>query len=127
MSTFQGQCPICHQWFETDENAVGQQSCCPHCKNTIVVTKPLATLPATVPDCSPTVTKMDWFVCILAMCIPVVNIVMMFIWAFDNTKPSRANFFKVYLIIALISMVFCVLIAVILFAIGISHPEFLNQ
>jgi len=118
MSQFQSQCSICHQWFEADENALGQQTSCPHCKNTITVLQPLASPLATAPDLSPTVTKMDWFICFLVACIPVVNIIMMFIWAFDNTKPSRANFFKVYLIILLVSIVLFAVLGGILFATG---------
>ncbi len=53
----------------------------------------------------PTVTMGEWFVTGLLMCIPIVNIIMVFVWAFgSNTKPSKANFFKLYLICALIGI-----------------------
>ena len=52
-----------------------------------------------------TVSMGEWFVTGLLMCIPVVNIVMIFVWAFSsNTKPSKANFFRLYLILAVIGI-----------------------
>ncbi len=64
----------------------------------------------------PTVTMGEWFVTGLLMCIPLVNIIMVFVWAFGaNTKPSKANFFKLYLILALIGIV----IALVLYFAGI--------
>lgn len=45
----------------------------------------------------------EWIVTFLLLCIPCVNIVMMFIWAFSSTeKKSKSNFFKAYLIVALV-------------------------
>ncbi len=59
-----------------------------------------------------TVTIGEWFVTGLIMCIPIVNIVMMFVWAFgSNTKPSKANFFKLSLIMAAISIVLGIVLA----------------
>ena len=46
------------------------------------------------------VTIGEWLLTMLILVIPLVNIVMMFVWAFgSNTKPSKANFFKAYLIV----------------------------
>lgn len=60
-----------------------------------------------------TVTMGEWFVTGLLMCIPIVNIVMMFVWAFgSNTKPSKANLFKLSLLISLIMIVLTVVLAV---------------
>lgn len=42
----------------------------------------------------------EWFVTMLIMMIPCVNIVMMFVWAFSQTeKKSKSNFFKAALIV----------------------------
>ena len=60
-----------------------------------------------------TVTMGEWFVTGLLMCIPIVNIVMIFVWAFgSNTKPSKANLFKLYLIMMAISIVIGIILAV---------------
>lgn len=41
----------------------------------------------------------EWMITLLIMCIPCVNIVMMFVWAFSkNQKQSKSNFFKAQLI-----------------------------
>lgn len=53
-----------------------------------------------------TVSVGEWFVSFLIMFVPIVNIVMIFVWAFGaNTKPSKANFFKFSLILTLIGIV----------------------
>jgi len=51
------------------------------------------------PQMSETVTFKDWLITMLILCIPVVNIVMPFVWAFgSNSSPSKANFFKAQII-----------------------------
>lgn len=41
----------------------------------------------------------DWFVTILLMVIPLVNLVLLCVWAFGgNTHPSKANWAKASLI-----------------------------
>ena len=63
-------------------------------------------------DNHPPVSIGDWIVTILVMMIPVVNIVMMFVWAFSGgTNPSKANFFKAQLLFVLIAVVLMVLLA----------------
>lgn len=55
----------------------------------------------------------DWMVSLLIMCIPCVNIVMMFIWAFGSgTKKSKSNFFKASLVWTLIWTVLSVIIVI---------------
>lgn len=46
----------------------------------------------------------DWLITFLIMIIPIVNIVMLFVWALSGSsdKPSRANWAKAALIWALI-------------------------
>ena len=49
----------------------------------------------------------EWMLTTLIMCIPCVNIVMMFVWAFGSgTKKSKSNYFKAALVWALIGIVF---------------------
>ncbi|MBF4692862.1 hypothetical protein [Fusibacter ferrireducens] len=47
------------------------------------------------------VSMKEWIITLLILCIPIVNIVMPFVWAFSSaTNPSKANFFKAQLIMA---------------------------
>ena len=48
------------------------------------------------------------------MMIPLVNLIMMFVWAFSsNTNPNKANYFKVALILFAILMVIYLVLAVV--------------
>lgn len=51
------------------------------------------------------------------MMIPLVNLIMMFVWAFSsNTNPNKANYFKAALILFVIYLVLAVLaVAVVIF------------
>lgn len=70
-------------------------------------------------DMSETVTTKEWVIALLLLCVPVVNFIMPFIWAFsDSEKKSKSNFFKAYLIIALISVVLSMLLVFLLAALG---------
>lgn len=58
------------------------------------------------------VTFADWMLSMLIMCIPCVNIIMMFVWAFgSNTKKSKSNYFKAVLIWMLIAIVLTIVMA----------------
>jgi heme/copper-type cytochrome/quinol oxidase subunit 2 len=53
----------------------------------------------------------QWMVTILLVAIPIVNIVMLFIWGFSSdTQPSKANWAKASLIWIGIFVVFYILI-----------------
>jgi uncharacterized integral membrane protein len=52
----------------------------------------------------------------LVMIIPIVNIIMMFVWAFGEGNPTKKNYFKASLlwaaiIIAIYAVVFIIIIA----------------
>jgi hypothetical protein len=67
----------------------------------------------------------DWMLTILLMCIPCVNIVMMFVWAFgSNTKKSKSNFFKATLTWYLIGIVLAIVVIVVF---GISFASIFNN
>ena len=52
----------------------------------------------------------DWIVTSLLMLIPIVNIVLMFVWAFGgNVNPSKKSFFQAALIFSLIGVILSVL------------------
>ncbi|UII28372.1 hypothetical protein LVD15_08065 [Fulvivirga maritima] len=51
----------------------------------------------------PVMTVKDWLLTFLVMMVPVVNIIMMFVWAFgDNTNKNKANWAKAGLILSVI-------------------------
>jgi hypothetical protein len=51
------------------------------------------------------------------MAIPLVNIIMPFVWAFGSgTKTSKANFFKAQIIMVLIGLVLYFLLGGMLFS-----------
>ena len=53
------------------------------------------------------VTVGEWLVTMLIAAIPLVNVVMLFVWAFgSNTKLSKANWAKATLIFLVIVFVF---------------------
>lgn len=57
----------------------------------------------------------DWIITFLIMIVPIVNFVMLFVWAFgSNTHPSRANWAKASLIFALAAIFINVFLFVIL-------------
>ncbi len=64
---------------------------------------------------SPTVTMGDWFLFVILQCIPMVNIIMLIVYAFDTTKPSRANFAKLSLILMIISTIISILVIILFF------------
>lgn len=57
----------------------------------------------------------EWMITILLMALPVVNIIMLFVWAFSgNSNISKANWAKATLIWSLIIIVFYILLFLIL-------------
>ena len=44
----------------------------------------------------------QWMLTIIVMMIPLVNIVMFFVWAFSKGNRGRANYFKAHLLLTLI-------------------------
>ena len=71
------------------------------------------------------VTVGDWMLSMLLLCIPLVNIIMMFVWAFGGSaQKSKANFFKAYLIWFAIGLGLALILYIILFAIvGVTMAE----
>lgn len=65
----------------------------------------------------PTVTIGDWFIVCLLMAIPIVNFIMLLVWAFGGgANPNKANFAKASLIWMLIGLVVMILFWTSLFA-----------
>ncbi len=48
----------------------------------------------------------NWFLTILLLCIPLVGLIMLFVWAFgENTEPSKRNWARAQLIWMLIGII----------------------
>jgi hypothetical protein len=55
---------------------------------------------------APVMSLGDWIITLIVLAIPIVGLVMMFVWAFSSgTNPNKANLCKAYLIFALITIV----------------------
>jgi fatty acid desaturase len=68
-----------------------------------------------------TVSIGDWIITYILMAIPLVNIIMLFVWAFgSNTPESKANWAKASLIIYLITiiLVICFWGSIVAMAVG---------
>ena len=66
----------------------------------------------------------DWIITWIVLAIPLVGLVMMFVWGFSSsTKPSKKNFCIAALIIAAIMIVLYILLFVLFGAalMGMSH------
>lgn len=61
------------------------------------------------PELAPVLSVFDWVVINVLMMIPLVNIIVLIIWALDaNGNPNRMNYAKAYLIIIAIQIVLAV-------------------
>ena len=55
----------------------------------------------------------NWLLTMLLMCIPIVNIVMLFVWAFGGgAEKSKSNWAKAQLIWMLIMIILSIVISV---------------
>ena len=59
----------------------------------------------------------DWLVTLLLMLIPLVNLILLIVWAVsDSGNRNRANWAKAYLLVLLVSIVLSALIFVAVFS-----------
>jgi hypothetical protein len=57
------------------------------------------------------VTTGNWIITYLIMCIPLINIIMLFVWAFGGgAQASKANWAKASLIWIVISIILVILV-----------------
>ena len=63
----------------------------------------------------------DWIITFILLGIPIVNIVMLFVWSFgETTHPSKRNFAKAYLVIIAVLIVLAVIFGILALVLGIS-------
>lgn len=63
----------------------------------------------------PSVTLGNWILTMIIMCIPLVNIIMLFVWAFSKgSNPSKANWAKANLIFIAVGIVLFLLFGSVL-------------
>ncbi|MDD4819317.1 MAG: hypothetical protein PHD21_00545 [Flavobacteriales bacterium] len=61
----------------------------------------------------------DWLVTLLLMIIPLVNIVLLFVWAFSSTEnKNRSNWAKAELILLAVVLVLYILFFIVFFVIA---------
>jgi hypothetical protein len=61
------------------------------------------------------VTVGNWMLTYLLMCIPLVNLILLFVWAFgSNTPESKANWAKASLIWIVLGIAFYVLLFMVI-------------
>jgi hypothetical protein len=70
----------------------------------------------------------DWFLTMLITAIPLVGLIMLFVWAFGSgTNPNKANWAKAsliwYLVAVVIAIIFIVVFGALLFS-GLSSSSF---
>ena len=57
------------------------------------------------------VTTGNWIITYLIMCIPLINIIMLFVWAFGGgTQASKANWAKASLLWIVITIILVILV-----------------
>jgi hypothetical protein len=55
---------------------------------------------------APVISLGEWIITFILLAIPLVNIIMLFVWGFSSsTNPNKQNFAKATLIIYLIAIV----------------------
>ncbi len=71
---------------------------------------------------APVLSVKDWMITILLLAIPLVNIVMLFVWAFSKGEnPTKSNYAKASLIWALIGIVLYIIFFVLFFGAMMSN------
>lgn len=76
---------------------------------------------------APVISTTNWLITILITAIPLVNIIMLIVWAFsDTTNPNKSNWAKATLIWMLIGVVLTIMFWVIFgfaFMSGLENME----
>lgn len=63
---------------------------------------------------APVMSIGDWLIMFIVFCIPIVNLIMVLVWAFSgNGNPNRSNFCKAYLIVMAITVILYIIVLAI--------------
>lgn len=74
------------------------------------------------PEMGPVISVKEWLVTILLLAIPIVNLIMLFVWGFGGgANKSLANYAKAALIWVLIITVVYILFFVLIFGLLFSN------
>ena len=79
---------------------------------------------------APVMTIGDWIVTSIVLAIPLVNLIMAFVWGFgSNTNPNKANYCKAWLIFMAIVVALYILLVVFVIGAGAAanKPEHSNK
>lgn len=67
----------------------------------------------------------DWIVTSIVLAIPLVNLIMAFVWGFgSNTNPNKANYCKAWLIVIAIFVALYILLAVFVIGAGAAAGQY---
>jgi len=77
------------------------------------------------PQMAPVISVKEWMLIMFVMIIPLVNIIMMFVWAFSEGNPNRQNYFKASLL--WLAIVIGLYILFIVFIVGLFAALDLNS
>jgi len=61
----------------------------------------------------PVISVTDWIITFIIMAIPLVNIIMLFVWGFGDANPNKANWAKASLVMMLVMGAIYFFIAII--------------
>ena len=71
-------------------------------------------------ETEPIMSVKDWVITLIVLVIPLVNIIMLFVWAFgDGTVKTKSNFAKAQLIMYLISIALIFLFFMLMISFGL--------
>lgn len=67
---------------------------------------------------APLMTVKDWMLTLFLCMIPLVNLVLLFVWAFsDNSNPNKRNYARASLILSAIVIGLYLIFAIVFFAV----------
>ena len=69
----------------------------------------------------------EWFLTYLILLIPIINIIMLFIWAFGDSNENLKNYCRVQLIFMLIGIVLTILFGSLMFGVVYSIMKKTNS
>ncbi len=63
----------------------------------------------------------QWVLTLFLMCIPILNLILLFVWAFgSNTEPSKQSWARANLIWILIAIIVVIVLSIIAVAVGVD-------